>query len=79
MSQFAQNAPGGPVFDPVLENFHPAGGRTAAPPTLPATFPHDISTPKNKNEPLINRDLSPSQYPSSHTEVEAYLLKCLFM
>ena len=30
-----QNAPEGPVFDPVLENFPLTGGRSAAPPTPP--------------------------------------------
>ena len=31
--QFAQNAPEGPVLDPVLENFPLAGRRSCAPPT----------------------------------------------
>ena len=30
--QFAQNAPEGPVLDPVVENFPIVGGRSCAPP-----------------------------------------------
>ena len=56
-SQFAQNLPEGPVIDPVLENFPLARGRSAAPPTLPATIPRNISTPKNKDTPLPISDI----------------------
>ena len=49
-SPLAQNAPEGPVLDPVSENFPHTGGRSAAPPT--PSLQYDISTRIIKDTPL---------------------------
>ena len=49
-SPLAQNAPEGPVLNPVSEDYPLTGGRSAAPPT--PSLRYDISTPINKDTPL---------------------------
>ena len=68
MSQFAQNAPGGPV----LENFHLAGGAHCL-----QNFPRTSALPKIRMNHWYTETYC--HHNAHHTAVEACLLKCLFL